>query len=303
MIKAHKGPPPAGWENVPGLVGFIREKRGAPSEGKDMMSALKAITELEMAKAMGQVEKLKGEPGKDATPEMVAEQVLLYLRKHPPKQGEPGKDATPEMVDASVRAWLQLHPPKPGKDGENVTPEMVSAAVNAWLKANPPRHGKDASDAMVKSAVAAWFKANPQEKGKDGVGIKEVKSFGSDVQIELTDGRKTKFRIAGGGGGTPFGGGGGGGGQTLTPGDGIEIDGDTISVKRNWTDYVTRWDVIPELTGTATAPVAGDVYTYILGGVTRFRLVPTAYTPVEDVFYGAFAGGACSDPLAPRIEP
>jgi hypothetical protein len=232
---------------------------------------------------------------------MVAEQVLLYLRKHPPEKGDHGKDATPEMVDASVRAWLQLHPPKPGKDGESVTPEMVSAAVNAWLKANPPKNGKDASDAMVKSAVAAWFKANPQEKGKDGVGIANVKSHGQDLHLILTDGKVHKFKVSGGGG-TPFGGG-GGGGQTLTPGDGIEIDGDTISVKRNWTDYVTRWDVIPELTGTATAPVAGDVYTYILGGVTRFRLVPTSYTPVEDVFYGAFAGGECSDPLAPRIEP
>jgi hypothetical protein len=246
------------------MTGFIRQKTANKSADQGLAEVTRAMASLEMSRFMKDMEKVKGEDGKPGAD------------GKPGKDGAPGKNGLPGADGRPGKDGNDGAPGKPGKDGA------------------PGKDGKPGKDGAP---------GKDGKPGADGVGIKAVKSFGSDVQIELTDGRKTKFRIAGGGGGTPFGGGGGGGGQTLTPGDGIEIDGDTISVKRNWTDYVTRWDVIPELTGTATTPVAGDVYTYILGGVTRFRLVPTSYTPTEDVFYGAFAGGECSDPLAPRIEP
>jgi hypothetical protein len=134
--------------------------------------------------------------------------------------------------------------------------------------------------------------------GVNGVGIKDIKSHGNDIRIELTNGKGAQFRLAGGGA-TPL----GGGGKTLTPGDGVVIDSGVISVKRTWTDYVTRWDTIPVLTGAGTAPVAGDVYAYTLGGVTRYRLVPTAYAPGDDMFYESFAGGECTGALAARTEP
>jgi hypothetical protein len=267
MIKAHKGPPPIGWENVPGMAGFIREKKAVKKDDSDLMGFMRTLAEREMAKSLSEMEKVKGEKGDD---------------------GKPGADGKDGKDGLSGKNGL------PGKDGKDGRDGKDGPAGKDGLPGPAGKDGKPGKDGAP---------GKDGKPGADGVGIKAVKSFGSDVQIELTNGTKTKFRMAAGGGGTSFGG--GGGGVTLTPGTGIEIDTDTneISVKRNWTDYVTRWDVIPELTGTATAPVAGDVYTYILGGVTRFRLVPTAYTPVEDVFYGAFAGGECSDPLAPRIEP
>jgi hypothetical protein len=266
MIKAHKGPPPIGWENVPGMTGFIRQKTASKSADQGLAEVTRAMASLELSRFMKDMEKVKGDDGKDGAPGKDGKDGAPGKNGLPGKDGKDGRDGAPGPAGKDGKPGPAGKDGKPGKDGA------------------PGKDGKD---------------------GADGVGIKAVKSFGSDVQIELTNGNKTKFRIAGGGGGTPFGGGGGGGGATLTPGVGIEIDTDTneISVKRTWTDYVTRWDAIPELTGTATAPVAGDVYTYILGGVTRYRLVPTSYAPAADVFYEAFAGGACSGPLAARIEP
>lgn len=57
MIKAHKGAPPPGWENVPGMTGFIREKTEAKS----------ADAEAVLARLRGPKGD-QGPPGKDGRP-------------------------------------------------------------------------------------------------------------------------------------------------------------------------------------------------------------------------------------------
>jgi hypothetical protein len=64
-----------------------------------------------------------------------------------------------------------------------------------------------------------------------------------------------------------------------------------------WRDYVTQWDVPPSLDGNLPG---GSVYSYQLGGVERFRLVPNPYDAAQDAFYAAFDGGALSGLIAAR---
>ena len=67
-----------------------------------------------------------------------------------------------------------------------------------------------------------------------------------------------------------------------------------------WSFLKEQWTTEPTLVGRATSPVAGDVYSYTLAGVTRFRLVPDAYTPAEDAFYSSFSAGACTGLITRR---
>ena len=67
-----------------------------------------------------------------------------------------------------------------------------------------------------------------------------------------------------------------------------------------WADYALRWSTPPTPAGEATSPVAGQVYAYTLGGVTRYRLVPTVYTPANDAFYSSFSNGACTGLIVNR---
>ena len=69
-----------------------------------------------------------------------------------------------------------------------------------------------------------------------------------------------------------------------------------------WSYLAAQWSDEPTLVGTATSPVAGDVYSHTLAGVTRFRLVPDAYTPAEDAFYSAFSAGACTGLITRRSQ-
>jgi hypothetical protein len=67
-----------------------------------------------------------------------------------------------------------------------------------------------------------------------------------------------------------------------------------------WGYLANQWSSEPEKVGTATSPVAGDVYAYTLAGVTRFRLVPGAYVSGDDAFYASFADGICAGFIASR---
>lgn len=73
-----------------------------------------------------------------------------------------------------------------------------------------------------------------------------------------------------------------------------------INPTATWTDYAARWDTSPSLVGLATTPIAGRVFSYLLGGITRYRLVPTAYNPAADAFYSGFANGACTGLICTR---
>jgi hypothetical protein len=262
-MKAHKGAPPIGWENVPGLPGYIREKAAKRDDG-ELLSIMRALAEREMAKSLGEMEKVKGEEGKQGRDGPVGPEGPTGRDGKPGRDGRDGKDGLA------------------GSQGEKGAKGDKGPVGPEGKAGKPGQDGKDGKE------------------GTNGVGIADVKAYGNDLQIKLTDGRVHKFRVSGGGSSvTAF----GGGRSSLEAGVGIDIAGEVISIKRTWTDYATRWDAEPALTGTASTPAAGDVYAYILGGVTRYRLVPTSYAPAGDVFYGDFTGGACSGPLVARTEP
>jgi hypothetical protein len=64
-----------------------------------------------------------------------------------------------------------------------------------------------------------------------------------------------------------------------------------------WIDYATNWSTPPVLVGSTPA---GDVYSYTLDGVTRYRFVPAMYDPALDAFYSNFSGGVLSGMIVSR---
>jgi len=49
-----------------------------------------------------------------------------------------------------------------------------------------------------------------------------------------------------------------------------------------------NWSVRPAVIATLTGAMAGRVFSHTLRGVTRFRFVPTPYTPQEDKFFSSW---------------
>lgn len=59
-----------------------------------------------------------------------------------------------------------------------------------------------------------------------------------------------------------------------------------------WFYLSTQWDVAPTTVGTAViSGQPGDVFSYLLRGVTRYRFVPTTYDAGLDGFYATYAAG------------
>ena len=75
------------------------------------------------------------------------------------------------------------------------------------------------------------------------------------------------------------------------------IGADIKSMGLTWEHLVTNWSTAPTQAGTVAA---GAVYAYTLGGVTRYRLVPTAYSAGQDAFYANFTGGVLSGLIVSR---
>ena len=68
-----------------------------------------------------------------------------------------------------------------------------------------------------------------------------------------------------------------------------------------WVYLVNSWSVAPSIVGASTVSgQPGDVYDYTLGGVTRYRFVPTTYDPTLDGFYSTFTAGTLSGLIATR---
>lgn len=68
-----------------------------------------------------------------------------------------------------------------------------------------------------------------------------------------------------------------------------------------WFYLSTQWDVAPVNVGTATVNgQPGDVFSYILRGVTRYRFVPTTYDASLDGFYGTYAAGVLTNFICNR---
>jgi hypothetical protein len=69
-----------------------------------------------------------------------------------------------------------------------------------------------------------------------------------------------------------------------------------------WSDYCSRWDTEPVLNKHITSPESGDVYTYILGGVSRYRFVPDNYDPAKDTFYLNFSSNTLTNLICKRSD-
>ena len=165
-IKQHSGPPPAGWENLPGFPGFIRPVSATAKSDLAAGDLVQVLQKLSAVMEKGAQPGPPGADGKDGVDGATG------------PQGEPGPPGPPGPIgDAGP-------PGPPGRDGK-VGPRGPEGKTG--------QNGQD---------------------GKDGVGIQEVKSYGQDLLIKLSDGRESRMRLPGGGGGTPFGGGGGSGGVT-----------------------------------------------------------------------------------------
>lgn len=161
--------PPAGWEPVPGLAGFMREKKAAEPRADD--SGMKAL-----AKALESIEGLKGRDGEPG---------LAGKDGRDGRDGADGKDGKPGPAGP---------PGREGKDGRDGKDGKLGPRGE---RGPAGRDGKDGRD------------------GSDGVRIADVKSYGQDMLMRMSDGTEFRFRLPGGGS-TPFGGGGGGGSGSVT---------------------------------------------------------------------------------------
>ena len=64
-----------------------------------------------------------------------------------------------------------------------------------------------------------------------------------------------------------------------------------------WDYFAANWTAAPSQAGIVAA---GNVYAYTLGGVTRYRLVPSVYSAAQDAFYSSFSGGVLSGLIISR---
>jgi hypothetical protein len=64
-----------------------------------------------------------------------------------------------------------------------------------------------------------------------------------------------------------------------------------------WSDYVNNWSTAPVSQGVIAS---GEVFAYTLNGTTRYRLVPSPYTPQNDAFYTTFTSGVLSGLIVTR---
>ena len=69
----------------------------------------------------------------------------------------------------------------------------------------------------------------------------------------------------------------------------------------SWDFLACNWTTAPAVVGTATVSgQPGQVLSYALGGVTRFRFVPDTYSAALDGFYAGYAGGVLSGLITTR---
>lgn len=64
-----------------------------------------------------------------------------------------------------------------------------------------------------------------------------------------------------------------------------------------WDYYATNWTEQPALLATIAS---GNVYSYTLRGITRYRLVPSPFLAANDVFYSSWNGSALSGLIVAR---
>lgn len=79
----------------------------------------------------------------------------------------------------------------------------------------------------------------------------------------------------------------------------LELEGGAVIL--SWDFLSCNWTTAPAQVGTATVSTQpGAVYAYTLGGVTRYRFVPNAYSPALDAFYATYSGGVLGGLITSR---
>lgn len=68
------------------------------------------------------------------------------------------------------------------------------------------------------------------------------------------------------------------------------VDAIKDSYGLQWSNIALELSVTPTLVGSATSPVAGEVWEYNYKDTTYYRLVPTTYSFDEDAFYTTYNG-------------
>ena len=77
----------------------------------------------------------------------------------------------------------------------------------------------------------------------------------------------------------------------------VVIDLSALKFPMTWQNLTAHWDVEPAQIGTTED---GVVFSYMLGGVTRYRLVPDPYDATQDGFYSGWDGSALSGLIVAR---
>lgn len=79
----------------------------------------------------------------------------------------------------------------------------------------------------------------------------------------------------------------------------LSLEGGAVIL--SWDFLASNWSVAPTVVGAATVSgQAGQVLSYTLGSVTRYRFVPTTYSAALDRFYTGYAGGVLTGLIAAR---
>lgn len=135
----------------------------------------------------------------------------------PHKVGSPvpaGWELVPNIL-GWIQESLPPEPPKDGKDGVDGKDGRDGVDGKDGVDGRDGRDGVDGKDGRNgidgKNGIGKDGRDGKDgidgKDGVDGVGIKNIVTFGSDMEIELTNGNKSRHRMAGGSSqGTPFGG-------------------------------------------------------------------------------------------------
>jgi len=115
----------------------------------------------------------------------------------PPRDGMDGKDGECGPQGPQGECGPQGAPGRDGKDGQDGKDGRPGANGRDGKDGKDGRPGRDGGDGSA---------------GPAGVGIANIVSHGRDMEIELTDGSKSRHRLSSS---TPMAGGGGGGGTTI----------------------------------------------------------------------------------------
>lgn len=167
----------------------VLEDIPAPKDGTSVtVDDVRPLIQEEVTKAVGHIERVKGDPGADADPEAIAATVLEQVRKEMPApvKGEPGADADPEFIREEVRkqvAEIKIPEPikgDPGEKGADADMDVVKAMVTDLFNGVPkPQDGKSVTlddvkgylDEIVKKHVDAIPLPSNGEPGRDAEGI------------------------------------------------------------------------------------------------------------------------------------